>query len=263
MAQTAQSLNETPRVYRSHLPFEIDGGVAERAAIGVIVLGSDHTIEHEFRTLLDIDGVAYYESRIKNSSIITPESLADMEQRIPECADVILKGVPLDVIAYGCTSASMVIGENRVFERIHETRPEAKCTTPITAAFAAFEALGAKNLAVLTPYQQNVNDTVAEYIENRGYNVMAFGSFNEEDDNRAAKISTDSIKKAAVDLGQLDNVDLVFVSCTSLRVASIVTEIESLIEKPVTSSNHAMAWHCLRLAGINDRKPQFGRLYTV
>ena len=263
MAQTAQSLNETPRVYRSHLPFEIDGGVAERAAIGVIVLGSDHTIEHEFRTLLDIDGVAYYESRIKNSSIITPESLADMEQRIPECADVILKGVPLDVIAYGCTSASMVIGENRVFERIHETRPEAKCTTPITAAFAAFEALGAKNLAVLTPYQQDVNDTVAEYIENRGYNVMAFGSFNEEDDNRAAKISTDSIKKAAVDLGQLDNVDLVFVSCTSLRVASIVTEIESLIEKPVTSSNHAMAWHCLRLAGINDRKPQFGRLYTV
>ena len=263
MAQTAQSLNETPRVYRSHLPFEIDGGVAERAAIGVIVLGSDHTIEHEFRTLLDIDGVAYYESRIKNSSIITPKSLADMEQRIPECADVILKGVPLDVIAYGCTSASMVIGENRVFERIHETRPEAKCTTPITAAFAAFEALGAKNLAVLTPYQQDVNDTVAEYIENRGYNVMAFGSFNEEDDNRAAKISTDSIKKAAVDLGQLDNVDLVFVSCTSLRVASIVTEIESLIEKPVTSSNHAMAWHCLRLAGINDRKPQFGRLYTV
>ena len=261
--EAAQKIEEFPRVTRTHMPFEVDGGIAERAAIGVIVLGSDHTIEHEFRTFLDIDGVAFYESRIRNSSTITPETLADMEQRIPECADIILNGVPLDVVAYGCTSASMVIGEERVFERIREKRPEAKCTTPITAAFAAFEALGAKNLAVLTPYRQDVNDTVADYIENKGFNVVAFGSFNEEDDNRAAKISVDSIKQAAIELGQLDLVDLVFVSCTSLRIAPVIKQIEESIDKPVTSSNHAMAWHCLRLAGIEDRNPKFGRLFTI
>ena len=261
--EAAQKIEEFPRVTRTHMPFEVDGGIAERAAIGVIVLGSDHTIEHEFRTFLDIEGVAFYESRIRNSSTITPETLADMEQRIPECADIILNGVPLDVVAYGCTSASMVIGEERVFERIREKRPEAKCTTPITAAFAAFEALGAKNLAVLTPYRQDVNDTVADYIENKGFNVVAFGSFNEEDDNRAAKISVDSIKQAAIELGQLDQVDLVFVSCTSLRIAPVIKQIEESIDKPVTSSNHAMAWHCLRLAGIEERNPKFGRLFTI
>ncbi len=261
--EAAQKVEEFPRVTRTHMPFEVDGGIAERAAIGVIVLGSDHTIEHEFRTFLDIEGVAFYESRIRNSSTITPETLADMEQRIPECADIILNGVPLDVVAYGCTSASMVIGEERVFERIREKRPEAKCTTPITAAFAAFEALGAKNLAVLTPYRQDVNDTVADYIENKGFNVVAFGSFNEEDDNRAAKISVDSIKQAAIELGQLDQVDLVFVSCTSLRIAPVIKQIEESIDKPVTSSNHAMAWHCLRLAGIEERNPKFGRLFTI
>ena len=261
--EAAQKIEEFPRVTRTYMPFEVDGGIAERAAIGVIVLGSDHTIEHEFRTFLDIEGVAFYESRIRNSSTITPETLADMEQRIPECADIILNGVPLDVVAYGCTSASMVIGEEKVFERIREKRPEAKCTTPITAAFAAFEALGAKNLAVLTPYRQDVNDTVADYIENKGFNVVAFGSFNEEDDNRAAKISVDSIKQAAIELGQHDQVDLVFVSCTSLRIAPVITQIEESIDKPVTSSNHAMAWHCLRLAGIEDRNPKFGRLFTI
>ena len=261
--EAAQKIEEFPRVTRTHMPFEMDGGIAERAAIGVIVLGSDHTIEHEFRTFLDIEGVAFYESRIRNSSTITPETLADMEQRIPECADIILNGVPLDVVAYGCTSASMVIGEERVFERIREKRPEAKCTTPITAAFAAFEALGAKNLAVLTPYRQDVNDTVADYIENKGFNVVAFGSFNEEDDNRAAKISVDSIKQAAIELGQLDQVDLVFVSCTSLRIAPVIKQIEESIDKPITSSNHAMAWHCLRLAGIEERNPKFGRLFTI
>jgi maleate isomerase len=31
----------------------------------------------------------------------------------------------------------------------------------------------------------------------------------------------------------------------------------------VSSSNHAMAWHALRLAGIEDRLPQFGSLFTL
>ena len=262
MEATACS-NHPKRVTRSHIPYELDGGIAERAAIGVIVLGSDHTIEHEFRSFMDVEGVGFYESRIKNSPKITPESLAQMEARIPDCAEVILEGVDLDVIAYGCTSASMVIGEERVFERIQERRPEAKCTTPITAAFAAFRALNARNLAILTPYRQDVNDQVARYIENKGFNVVAFGSFNEEDDNRAAKISTNSIKQAAIELGEPENVDLVFVSCTSLRIAPVISEIESSIGKPVTSSNHALAWHCLRLAGIEDRNPDFGQLYMV
>ena len=261
--EAAQKIEQTPRIVRTHIPFDLDDGIAERAAIGVIVLGTDHTIEHEFREFLDVEGVAFYESRIRNSSTITPQTLADMENRIPECTDVILKGVPLDVIAYGCTSASMVIGEERVFERIREKRPEVKCTTPITAAFAAFEALGAKNLAVLTPYRDDVNETVAAYIEDKGFNVVAFGSFNEEDDNKAAKISTESIKRAAIELGQIEHVDLVFVSCTNLRIAPVVSTIEQETGKPATSSNHAMAWHCLRLAGVNDLLPQFGRLYTT
>ena len=262
MAAVAEQINRPMRYNRTHIPFEVDGGLGERASIGLIVLGSDQTIEYEFRTLMDIEGVALYQSRIENSTTITPETLAQMEHRIPACADVILKGVHLDVVAYGCTSASMVIGEQRVFERINSVRPDARCTTPITAAFASFDAFGAKNLAVLTPYRQDVNDAVADYIENNGYRVTAFGSFNEEDDNRAARISTESIRTAAIELGRRD-VDLVFVSCTNLRVVSIVADIEKQTGKPATSSNHAMAWHCLRLAGISDHAPQHGRLFEI
>ena len=261
--EAAQKIDPASRFIRNHIPFDLDGGIAERAAIGVIVLGTDQTIEHEFREFLDVEGVAFYESRIRNSATITPETLADMEHRIPECTEVILKDVALDVVAYGCTSASMVIGEERVFERIREIRPGVKCTTPITAAFAAFEALGAKNLAVLTPYREDVNDAVADYIESKGFNVVAFGSFNEEDDNKAARISTESIRKAAIELGQIEDVDLVFVSCTNLRIAPVVNAIEQATGKPATSSNHAMAWHCLRLAGVDDQLPEFGRLYSV
>jgi maleate isomerase len=263
MAEAASAGAQAGFVNRTQMPFTTDGGIAERAAIGVIVLASDHTIEHEFRQILAMPGVAFYEARIRNDPRITPETLTDMESRIAPTADLILPGMPLDVVAYGCTSASMVLGEQTVFDRIHETRPGVACTTPITAAFAAFDAFGARNIAVLTPYRDDVNQRVREYIEGAGYNVPVFGSFNEEDDNVAARIDQESISSAAAELGAIDGVDAVFVSCTSIRLATVAGQVEAKIGKPVTSSNHAMAWHCLRLAGIDDPQPEFGKLYTM
>lgn len=251
-------------VNRTHLPHRLDAGIAARARLGLIVLATDQTIEHEWRRIMaGLDGVALYESRIWNDAKITPETLRAMEARIADCAAVIMPGLPLRVVAFGCTSAAMVIGEEGVFARIREARPEARGTTPVTAAFAAFRAFGAQRIAVLTPYRDDVNQAVRRYIEARGFAVPVFGSFNEEDDLRAARIDVASIRDAAVELGRDPRVDAVFVSCTSLRVAEVAREIEAVLGKPVTSSNHAMAWHSLRLAGIDDRLPQWGRLFEL
>jgi maleate isomerase len=87
------------------------------------------------------------------------------------------------------------------------------------------------------------------------------GSFNQENDHDVARISTASIRDAMIELGREPAVDGIFVSCTSLRVADIAEDVEQAIGKPVTSSNLALAWHCLRLAGVNDAIPGFGRLF--
>jgi len=245
------------------LPFETDAGIAGRARIGLIVLASDHTIEHEFRAIIDLPGVALYAARIPNSQIITPQTLAAMESHIADRSSVILPGVELDVIAYGCTSASMVLGEETVFARIREGRPEARPTTPVTAAFAAFDALGARRIAVITPYSRAVNDRVRAYFTAGGYDVPVFMSFDVDDDNVVARISPDSIRRAILEAGRRDDVDMVFVSCTSLRLAEAASAAEAELGKPVTSSNNALAWHCLRLAGIADPLPQFGRLHEL
>jgi maleate isomerase len=246
------------------IPHRLDGGVGERASIGLIVLATDRTIEHEWREVLHgLDGVALYQSRIWNDARITPETLRAMEGRLSDCAAVIMPGLPLASIAFGCTSATMVIGEDQVFAKLRAARPEALPTTPITAAFAAFRAFGANRLAVLTPYRADVNAAVRAYIEARGFEVPVFGTFNEEDDLRAARISSESIRDAAIELGRDARTEAVFVACTSLRIAKVVAEIEQAIGKPVTSSNHAMAWHVLRLAGIPDPLPQWGRLFGM
>ncbi|MEM8950312.1 MAG: Asp/Glu racemase [Pseudomonadota bacterium] len=248
---------------KAPLTFELDHGFAARGAIGLIVLSSDQTIEHELRQWLGIEGVALYQSRIRNDSRITPETLKAMEARITEATDVILPGVALDVVAFACTSASMVIGEERVFERIREARPEVKTTTPITAVFAALDALQAKRIALLTPYRDDVNQQIRRYIEARGVKVPAMASFEEEDDRHVCRISEASIKAAAIELGQASDVEAVVISCTALRTRGVIGEIETALEKPVTSSNHALGWHCLRLAGIDERCERAGRLYQL
>lgn len=244
------------------LPFEMDGGVAARAAIGVIVLASDQSLEREWADVLAIDGVTVFHSRIRNDNEITPETLAAMEARLKDCADVLLPGVDLDVIAFGCTSASMVIGEENVAARIGEARPGIAVTTPITAAFAAFRAMDCKRLALLTPYRDDVNRHIRGYIEARGPSVPVMASFNEPDDRKVARIRIEDVRDAAIKLGRRDDVDSVFISCTNVRAAAVIEEIEAETGKPVTSSNHAMAWHALRLAGVSDRLDGWGSLYT-
>ena len=247
-----------------HLPYEVDGGIADRASIGLIVLATDYTIEHEWRQVFNgLDGIALYQTRIHNEDLITPESLRAMGPRIVECARIITPDTPLDVIAYGCTSASMAIGEEGVFANIRQARPEVKCTTPITAAFAAFDAFGASRIGVLTPYPADVNRIVAEYISARGFEVPVFGSFNADRDTIVARITPQSIEQGVREIIRHGEVDAIFVSCTSVRLMQACADLEKNLGIPLTSSNHAMAWHALRLAGIDDKLGHFGRLYEL
>ena len=245
-----------------HIPFTTAKVIGSRARIGIVVLASDYTLEHEFRALISIPGVDVYVARIRNSPQITPQTLAAMEPLLTETADRILPGDDLDVLAFGCTSASTVLGGDRITTLLGEAKPMARPSDPISAAFAGFETLGARRIGVLTPYRRDVNEIVWRYITSHGYEVPVFGSFNEEMDPVVATIDEDSLVQAIDTIREGHDLDAIFVSCTSVRLADAVADIERRTGLPVTSSNHALAWHCLRLAGIDDRIEGRGRLFT-
>ena len=245
------------------LPSALDGGLAARAAIGLVVLATDQTMEHEYRALIRLPGVAFYEARVFNDNDITPETLRAIGARIAPTVDLILPSVKLDVVAFGCTSATMTLGEDAVFAEIRKARPDVACTTPVTAALAAFRTLGARGVGVLTPYAPEINRGLTTYFAGRGAPIAAVATFDRRDDREAARISVASIEAAAERLAATPGVDCIFVSCTSLRVAEAVARLEERIGVPVTSSNHAMAWHGLRLAGIDDEVEAAGRLFKL
>ncbi len=245
------------------LPFQTEQVIAARARIGVVVLATDYTLEHELRHLVTLPGVDFYHARIANSPQVTPETLRAMEPMITQAAELILPGDTLDVLAFACTSAAIVLGTETVAKNLNLAKPEAKTTNPAFAAFTAFRALEARRIAILTPYAKSVNEMVQRSVEAAGFEVPVFGSFNEPHDPTVAAIDTPSLKAAVARITRDHPVDTVFVSCTSVRIAADVAGIEAELGIPVTSSNHALAWHCLRLAGIDDTAPEHGRLFTV
>ena len=249
------------RINKQNMAYDLDEGVGGRARIGMVTLATDHTIEYELGRAFDIPGVGYYGARLFNAAHIDRETLGAMAESITATADLILPDNELNVVGYGCTAASMVIGEEEVGRLIHKARPNAAYTTPITAMQAAMRTFGAKNIAILTPYHDSVNQGIRDYVVNRGLNVPVLGSFNEQNDNNVARITLASVKNAAIELGQESDVDAVFVSCTNVRLLEVVEDLEQMLGKPVTSSNHALGWHCLRLAGVNDVRP-YGSLYS-
>ena len=74
-------------VDREMMAFETDGGIGTKAALGLLVLETDQTIEDEFRFLLPESGIALYGARLHNDAKITPETLAEMEARVVPTVD--------------------------------------------------------------------------------------------------------------------------------------------------------------------------------
>lgn len=58
-----------------------------------------------------------------------------------------------------------------------------------------------------------------------------------------------------------EGVEAVFASCTKLRSFGVIDEVETRLKLPVISSNQALTWHLLHLAGIRPEGWGPGRLY--
>ncbi|UWQ29159.1 aspartate/glutamate racemase family protein [Leisingera sp. M523] len=244
------------------LPYDTDAGIGTRATLGVIVLETDETLEPEFARMMARDGVALYHSRIPMVPEVRPETLAQMQADLPASARLFPSSLDFDVIGYGCTSASTVIGSAKVAEAVQTVLPKAKVTDPLAAIIAAGKALGASRLGFVTPYLPEVSAQMRANLEQAGFAIAGFGSFEEMDDRVVARITEAAIADAAQQVAKAEDCDAIVISCTNLRCLQIIPEIEAQTGVPVISSNQALAWHMLRLAGVTEPQPQFGRLFT-
>jgi len=232
--------------------------LGHRAMLGLILLAADETLEHEIRSVLGVqDGVAPHCSRVPSAPDVSRESLAMMESQLPAAA-ALLPDTDFDVIGYGCTSGTSVIGAAKVVKMVQSGRRTAAVTDPLTALIAACNHLNLHNIALLTPYVIEVSQGLRDVLADAGVATPVYGSFNEAEEARVTRIDASSLIHAATTLGQSPDVDAVFLSCTNLRTLDVLPLIAAQIGKPVLSSNQVLIWQMARLAGIRLDLARFG-----
>ncbi|WP_439886770.1 maleate cis-trans isomerase family protein [Pseudomonas sp. MBLB4123] len=229
--------------------------------IGLVQLASDFTLENEWRQLLG-ERVELYSTRTPCSPTVTPDGLRSMAQGLSQSSALLVPGLPLDVLAFGCTSGSMLIGEQEVSRLINQAHPGVPVTNPWSAVKAALRGLDARRIAVLTPYIGEVNYPIYQGLQQAGHEVAAFGTFGVLEDAEIPRIPEAAIEQAARELLIGQRVDALFLSCTNLRTLGLLDELEHSLGLPVISSNQALFWHALQLAGCVHRPQGFGTLLT-
>ena len=237
-----------------------DAGRHPRAKIGYVLLATEQTVQDDVLTLRP-EGVGIHFARAAIPDSITNATLAAQKDLLAPCAATLLPDGSLDVVAYACTSGSLVIGEDRVAVELRKGAPRAKATSIIAAVIAALRTVGARRIVVATPYLDEVNTAEKAYLERAGFEVLEIQGLNLEKDSDMVRVAPGFIRDFALSLDRPD-ADAIFVSCGALRTLDVIAEIEAASGKPCIASNQALAWSCLRMAGIEDRITGFGRLLS-
>jgi len=231
------------------------------ASLGLIVLSADETIEDDFRWLVPADAGRLHHTRIESDPDLTAETIRAMAARLPASSALLPAGV--DVIGYACTSGATVLGEDSVEALVAKAHPGVAVTNPLTALKAACRGLDVTRIGLVSPYVADVSDRLRAALSEAGIEVTAFGSFGEKRERLVARISPVSVIEALGEIGRSPDCEAVFASCTNLRAAESICQVEAMLGKPVLASNQVLAWHMLRLAGNRTVPAKAGHLAST
>jgi len=227
--------------------------------IGLLALSTDLTIESDFQSICHSLPIDLFVNRIHNENPLTKENLLKMYDQLESITEKILPGEKINTVAYGCTSGTIAIGEDKVKEKIQLAKPGCYVTTPITSAIKAFNKMNVKKIAVFTPYPESVNKIISEYLIKKNINVMSFSTFNLDLDVDFARIDPKYLSEILTKLN-INDADALFVSCTALPALEILDDVEKKINKPVFSSNQTLIWDTIRSVGYKSPVEGYGKL---
>jgi maleate isomerase len=208
------------------------------------------------------EGVSIHFARLfpeaEDTETVSLERLLGYGKEVPNAAKS-LSFVKPDVIAFGCTSGSLIegIGYDRGIIKNIESATGIRGTTTSTSVIAALKEMGMRNLSVATPYPDWLNEKTKEFLEANGFKVLGIkglenvGRISIEIPEKAYRLAREVYDPTA---------DGVFISCTALRTIEIVEGLEEDIGKPVISSNQATLWMMMKMVGIKKRISHFGKL---
>ncbi|MDR3534837.1 MAG: aspartate/glutamate racemase family protein [Rhodopila sp.] len=229
------------------------------ARLGVLVPSGNNVAETELRAMLP-DSVTMLSTRLALRGSSEAELLAMLADL--EGAARLLGDAEPDAIAFHCTAVSTfaphLAGEIR--DRITAATGRPALATA-DAILAAFRVLNTRRVLLVTPYIEPVHQREIAFLSAHGL-TMTGGSWLGIDTNtEMAHITPDAIAAQARAAASDVSADACFVSCTAIRSAGLIQDLEASLGMPVITSNQVLAWYALRRLGVEQPVTGFGRLF--
>lgn len=183
---------------------------------------------------------------------IDPEVLSQFGDMADQAAmELARQGV--DLLIFNCTSGSFIRGlgyDQEIIKRLERaTRLPAITTT--TAVVRALKTVEAKNLAMVTPYPDAVNEIEIRFLEDSGFHVVSSMGLGIVQMNLVAKVPFETLLEAIRKIDRTE-ADAIFLSCAGLRVINHIQQLEEEFRKPVITSNQASLWMAMRRLGREE-----------
>jgi maleate isomerase len=215
------------------------------AGIGVVA-PHDLALDRELWRWMP-DSVALYITRTRPLDAAVSADLADALRDGDALAQGCREVAEADpgVTAYLCTSASFIRGlaGEAELRAVMERAGARRAITTSGALLEALAALGARRVAVATPYDAELTARLAAFLGEAGHQVVGTARLRLPGD--IWRVNEVSVREL-VDALPHGDADAVVISCTNLPTYDALPRLERQLDRPVVSANLATMWAALR-----------------
>jgi maleate cis-trans isomerase len=157
----------------------------------------------------------------------------------------------VDLVVYGCTAAGILAGPGRdaAIAASLSGITGSPVVTTASAMVASLEEEAAEAIALVTPYQDAVNERLKAFLAHSDIRVRKMRSFGAANVEELGAIGADAVAGLARETVDAE-CDALFIACSQLPTRAIVGPLEQELGRPVWSSIKATAWRACGTLGI-------------
>lgn len=224
--------------------------------LGIIVPSWNTVMEYEFQRMADAS-ISIHAQRIKHTDD-SEASLRWLSTQAPASA-TLLSHAKVHAICHGCTASGFLKTPQEDLAQAAELTAVTgvPCTTSSSSIANALRAVAARRISVASPYEPWLNEQVARYLREAGFEIVAIKGLGTQSHG---SISTAAVMALAHEVLRPE-ADAIFISCSNLRTLDIIAALEAETGRPVVTSNQAALWGTLRSIGDKREVAGAGQLF--
>ena len=225
--------------------------MTSRKRVGLLVPSSNTVMEPDLqRSLAHVATV--HTARMFLAEPVTPDGELELLDRHAPLAARSVATLEPDVVVFGCASAGALRGA-AADERLRRDLSDI-AGAPVIGVFdviaAALRARGARCIALLTPYPEELTTGTVTGLREEGFDVAATRGLGIASNLAVGRIEPSAIVSEAVDLLRAaPQVDALVVACTNLRAFEARAELAAACGVEVVTANSAVVDQTLEVLG--------------